>query len=61
MRCGIPAYRLPREVLDGELARFAALGIKISLDHRVQDVAKAETIAASLKKRGPASVASAPA
>jgi NADPH-dependent glutamate synthase beta subunit-like oxidoreductase len=39
MRCGIPAYRLPREVLDGELARFAALGIKISLDHRVQDVA----------------------
>ena len=38
MRYGIPAYRMPREVLDGELARIAALGVRISSGHRVVDV-----------------------
>ena len=28
MRYGIPAYRLPRDVLDGEIARIAALGVR---------------------------------
>ena len=39
MRYGIPAYRLPREVLAGELARIAALGVRITCDHRVEDLA----------------------
>src|ERR1700721_1587678 len=30
MRYGIPAYRMPRDVLDGELDRIAALGVPIS-------------------------------
>jgi NADPH-dependent glutamate synthase beta subunit-like oxidoreductase len=38
MRYGIPAYRLPREVLDAEVARIAALGVRISLGHRVADL-----------------------
>ena len=38
MRYGIPAYRLPRAVLDGELDRFAALGIRVTLDHQVEDL-----------------------
>jgi NADPH-dependent glutamate synthase beta subunit-like oxidoreductase len=38
MRYGIPAYRLPREVLDGEIARFAALGVRITSGHRVEDL-----------------------
>ncbi|MCZ7561115.1 MAG: NAD(P)-binding protein [Burkholderiaceae bacterium] len=29
MRDGIPAYRLPREVLDGEIARIVALGVEL--------------------------------
>ncbi|HLS54630.1 MAG TPA: NAD(P)-binding protein [Zeimonas sp.] len=29
MRDGIPAYRLPREVLDGEIRRIAALGVEV--------------------------------
>ncbi len=29
MRDGIPAYRLPREVLDGEIARMVALGVEV--------------------------------
>ncbi len=39
MRYGIPAYRLPRDVLAGELARIAALGVRITSDHRVEDLA----------------------
>ena len=29
MRDGIPAYRLPRDVLDGEIARIVALGVEV--------------------------------
>ena len=39
MRYGIPAYRLPRDVLDGELGRIAALGVQMTCDHRVEDLA----------------------
>jgi NADPH-dependent glutamate synthase beta subunit-like oxidoreductase len=38
MRYGIPAYRLPRDVLTGELERIAALGVRMSCDHRVEDL-----------------------
>jgi len=39
MRYGIPAYRLPRDVLDGEVERIAALGVKFTNGHRVADLA----------------------
>jgi NADPH-dependent glutamate synthase beta subunit-like oxidoreductase len=39
MRYGIPAYRLPRDVLAGELARIEALGVRINCGHRVTDLA----------------------
>src|SRR5471032_2472995 len=38
MRYGIPAYRLPRDVLAGELARIAALGVQMTCEHRVEDL-----------------------
>jgi NADPH-dependent glutamate synthase beta subunit-like oxidoreductase len=38
MHFGIPKYRLPREVLDAEIARIAALGVEIVLDRKVEDV-----------------------
>ncbi len=38
MRYGIPAYRLPRDVLDAEIARILDLGVEVTLDHRIEDV-----------------------
>ncbi len=38
MRYGIPEYRLPREVLDGELRRIEALGVRFTTEHRVEDL-----------------------
>jgi NADPH-dependent glutamate synthase beta subunit-like oxidoreductase len=38
MRYGIPAYRLPRDVLDCEIARIAELGVRMTCRHRVQDL-----------------------
>jgi len=38
MRYGIPAYRLPREILDGEIARIAGLDVRIVSRHRVEDL-----------------------
>ncbi len=38
MRYGIPAYRLPRDVLDGELRRIEALGVRMTCNHRVEDL-----------------------
>ena len=38
MHFGIPAYRLPRDILDNEIRRIEAMGIKIVLDHKVEDV-----------------------
>ena len=38
MRYGIPAYRLPRDVLTGELDRIAAMGVRVTCSHRVEDL-----------------------
>jgi formate dehydrogenase (NADP+) beta subunit len=38
MRYGIPAYRLPRAVLDAEIARIAAMGVRFEQDHRVVEL-----------------------
>src|SRR5690242_16696401 len=40
MRYGIPAYRLPRDVLDAEIARIAALGVTFEQGHRVLDLGR---------------------
>lgn len=42
---GIPAYRLPRAELAQEIARIEALGVRIHLNHKVEDVV-------ALMKRG---------
>ncbi len=39
MRYGIPAYRLPRDVLDAEIARIEALGVVLEPNRRVTDLA----------------------
>ncbi|BBQ32345.1 glutamate synthase [Aeromonas caviae] len=41
LRFGIPAYRLPRDVLDREVARIVAAGVTLTLNHKVEDVLKA--------------------
>ncbi len=38
MRFGIPKYRLPREVLDAEIARILDLGIELKLDTKVDNI-----------------------
>jgi NADPH-dependent glutamate synthase beta subunit-like oxidoreductase len=38
MRYGIPAYRMPRDVLSGELDRIAALGVRFTNNHVVLDL-----------------------
>lgn len=38
MRFGIPAYRMPRDVLDAEIERIQRLGVTIRLDCKVEDV-----------------------
>jgi 2-oxoacid:acceptor oxidoreductase delta subunit (pyruvate/2-ketoisovalerate family) len=38
MRYGIPSYRLPRDVLDAEIARVIAMGVEIQLEYVVHDV-----------------------
>jgi 2-oxoacid:acceptor oxidoreductase delta subunit (pyruvate/2-ketoisovalerate family) len=38
MRYGIPAYRLPRAVLDAEISRVIEMGVEVQLDHVVHDV-----------------------
>lgn len=39
MHFGIPAYRLPREILRAEVARIEELGVRIILNHKVEDLA----------------------
>ena len=39
MRYGIPSYRLPRDVLDAEVGRIAAMGVRMVCDYRVEDLA----------------------
>ncbi len=38
MRFGIPKYRLPRDVLDGEIERILAMGVELELDSPVTDI-----------------------
>ena len=38
MHFGIPAYRLPRTVLDAEVARLVGLGVVFEFNHRVEDL-----------------------
>ncbi|MBP9713547.1 MAG: FAD-dependent oxidoreductase [Sterolibacterium sp.] len=38
-RYGIPAYRLPRQVIDDEVAEVAALGVEFRFNTRIEDVA----------------------
>jgi 2-oxoacid:acceptor oxidoreductase delta subunit (pyruvate/2-ketoisovalerate family) len=38
MRFGIPAYRLPRDVLEGEVQRILDLGVELRLNAKVDDV-----------------------
>ena len=38
MRFGIPKYRLPREVLDAEVARILNLGVELKLDAKVSNI-----------------------
>src|SRR5512133_451921 len=38
MRYGIPAYRLPRDVMGAEIDRIAALGVRITSNHLVEDL-----------------------
>ena len=40
MRYGIPAYRLPRPVLDAEIARVIDMGVEVMLEHNVEDIAR---------------------
>lgn len=35
---GIPDYRLPKEILDAEIDRMAKAGVKIQLNHKVEDI-----------------------
>ena len=41
MRFGIPKYRLPRDILDAEVARIVALGVVIKLNTKVDNIAAA--------------------
>jgi len=38
MRFGIPKYRLPREVLDAEIARIVDMGVTLELNTKVEDI-----------------------
>ena len=38
MRYGIPAYRLPRDVIDGEVQRIVELGVQIECNAKVTDI-----------------------
>ncbi len=38
MHFGIPAYRLPRDILEAEIARITAMGVKMVFDHKVEDL-----------------------
>ncbi len=38
LRFGIPSYRLPVDVIEAEVRRIEALGVRIVLEHRVEDV-----------------------
>ncbi len=45
LRYGIPAYRLPRDVLDAEIARIVNMGVEVGLNETVTDIAAAREAA----------------
>ncbi len=38
MRFGIPKYRLPRDILDGEIQRILDMGVTLELETKVEDI-----------------------
>lgn len=46
LRHGIPSYRLPRDVLDGEIARIVALGVDVRLETALDSPAALERMRA---------------
>ena len=40
MHFGMPAYRLPRDILEGEIVRIEKMGVSIALNHKVEDLQK---------------------
>lgn len=42
MRFGIPAYRLPRNILDAEIKRIEKMGVTILLNHKVENILSAK-------------------
>ncbi len=38
MRFGIPKYRLPRDILDAEIARIVEMGVTLELNNKVEDI-----------------------
>ena len=44
MRFGIPKYRLPRDVLDAEVARILDIGVKLSLNTKVVNILETMTM-----------------
>jgi NADPH-dependent glutamate synthase beta subunit-like oxidoreductase len=38
MRFGIPKYRLPRDIVEAEIARIEAIGVSIQLNRKVEDL-----------------------
>ena len=44
MRFGIPKYRLPRDVLDAEIARILDLGVKLNLNVKVVNILETMTM-----------------
>ena len=38
MRFGIPAYRLPRDIVQAEIDRILAMGVELELNHKVEDI-----------------------
>jgi NADPH-dependent glutamate synthase beta subunit-like oxidoreductase/Pyruvate/2-oxoacid:ferredoxin oxidoreductase delta subunit len=47
MRYGIPAYRLPRDVLDAEIDRIVALGVEVHCNEPLQHAAALERLQAT--------------
>ncbi len=41
MRFGIPAYRMPRDVLENEIQTILSTGISLKLNHKVEDIPSA--------------------
>lgn len=43
MRFGIPKYRLPRDIIDAEVARITGMGVELTLNSKVDDIERSMT------------------